>query len=758
MANFDATSGSYTTRLTVTQTSQDVASNTSVLTYSLTLIKNSGYGLWNNDSCPWSITINGTTVSGTFTYDFRNYSSLTLKGNTNISAPHNSDGTKTVACSASVDMNNSSYVSVMSPSGTLTLDTIPRASAVSIPSSYSITNTTGSLTYTVTSHANFYHKVEWALGGVTTSATLGQINNTSRSFTIANTALLDKLPTSTAGGLGIAVYTYSDSGYTNQIGATTASSAISINTSNIKPSVSLGNISINSTPISGYAVAGYASLKDTYTTTNSRGASGVTTYFTISTGSMQTTSTTSTSGTIYTNTVPQSNSNYTITIYSYAKDSRGAVSDTVSKSFGVWGYTPPTATLSAYRVADSTSTTEDGTGNYVYVTFAGAVTVSIDGQNTIQSVVCTYSGDISGTATSGQHIALADTQSATFTVTVTDKVTSSTAVKSVAKALYPLDLYDNGSGVVGVGLGVTAVANYVITPLSLKIDNAKSTGGYVNIFEDGEGGNIAIGSPSGKEFQIDAYNDTTLRFYGFDDSNNYHDFNFNRNNGQLTCGGGFYGNATSSTTSNSLTPTQLTSENLNDIVPANTTWYYASGSNTVTNTPFASGTAFGLFVYRNAGGYRVQDIVSLNGDKWVRHYNSNSSSWSDWKMIPLERVIWTGTAMADTGSPLSLSTSGYKRVRVYFNSYSTQGTFEIDLEHTTTQVKYTGWPYRGSGSVTPINQANTALQIHFCDCRISTNKDSFYVDKMGYCVVGNATVNFATNSPNYYVYKIVGIM
>ena len=83
MANYDATSGSYTTRLTVTETGTNTANNTSTVNFSLTLIKNSGYGLWNNNSCSWSININGTSYSGSFTYDFRNYSSLTLKGSTN---------------------------------------------------------------------------------------------------------------------------------------------------------------------------------------------------------------------------------------------------------------------------------------------------------------------------------------------------------------------------------------------------------------------------------------------------------------------------------------------------------------------------------------------------------------------------------------------------------------------------------------------------------------------------------------------------
>ena len=54
---------------------------------------------------------------------------------------------------------------------------------------------------------------------------------------------------------------------------------------------------------------------------------------------------------------------------------------------------------------------------------------------------------------------------------------------------------------------------------------------------DNEDGNIAIGSKSGKEFQIDAYNDTTLRCYAYDDGGNIKGMNFNRTNGDLSADG-----------------------------------------------------------------------------------------------------------------------------------------------------------------------------------------------------------------------------
>lgn len=75
---------------------------------------------------------------------------------------------------------------------------------------------------------------------------------------------------------------------------------------------------------------------------------------------------------------------------------------------------------------------------------------------------------------------------------------------------------------------------------TLTVSNTKSAGGYVKIWEDNEGGNIAIGSKSGKEFQIDAYNDTTLRCYAYDDGGNIKGMNFNRTNGDLSTDGQMY--------------------------------------------------------------------------------------------------------------------------------------------------------------------------------------------------------------------------
>ena len=91
-------------------------------------------------------------------------------------------------------------------------------------------------------------------------------------------------------------------------------------------------------------------------------------------------------------------------------------------------------------------------------------------------------------------------------------------------------------GAVPLAGGATITGSMTFSD-NLWVSNDKSAGGYVKIWEDNEGGNIAVGSKSGKEFQIDAYNDTTLRCYAYDDGGNIKGMNFNRTNGNLSTDG-----------------------------------------------------------------------------------------------------------------------------------------------------------------------------------------------------------------------------
>lgn len=781
MATFTSTSGSYTTTLTVTQTSQSTQNNQSTLTYSLTLTKNSGTGLWNNNSCPWSITIDGSTVaSGSFTYDFRSYSSLTLKGSTTTTVTHNSDGTKTVACSASVNMDNEPYVYVMKPSGDLALTTIPRASDVSV-SNYSIANTSGSISATITSKASFYHKWRWRMnsGSWSSWTNKGLIASTSSTVTVANTTLLAQLPTATSGSFNIEVATYSDSGYATLVGTKSASATVSVNTSNIKPSVSLGNIGLNSTPIASYAVAGYSKVQSAWTTTNSSGASSVTTYFTTSHGSLATTSSTSTSGTTVSGTIPSSSANYTLTISAYAKDSRGATSSTVSKSITVYGYTPPTATLNAYRVASSSSTTEDGAGTYAYVTFSGAVSSSVNSQNTIQSTSCTYSGSISGTATNGGHYALADTQTVTFTLTVRDKVTSSTAQKTINTATYPLDLYDNGSGSVGVGLGTVAEGNFV------KIGAGIHTkGNWLTTFvtvsdlnQVAEG--IVYFNPSVANTPCDYGVCYTLGLDGSNASTTwYSQITFGTNGiiyfrnsinslGQTwSAWSSFYGAFNPQTTiANADNATNASNANIAHATYSNIVSRIGNDYNAdftgdrmrvyeYTSEAPNGPSAHYYHVFNIMGPdirYATQLAIGMTTQRlyYRTYYNGN---WLSWWRAELFNTIWTGTLKG--GNAITLDVSSYSRLRVYANCYAVTIVYTVELTRAVPHTQISGYTYSGGG-VSAEYTASGGLELLTSQSLVSSDKKTFYHYHCGY-QAGSSTTN-KDNDSNYFVYQIDGL-
>lgn len=91
-------------------------------------------------------------------------------------------------------------------------------------------------------------------------------------------------------------------------------------------------------------------------------------------------------------------------------------------------------------------------------------------------------------------------------------------------------------GAVPLAGGATITGNMTFAD-TLWVSNDKSAGGYVAMWEDNEGGNIAIASPNGKRFEIDAFDNTVLRCYSYDDRGNFKAMYFNRTNGELSSDG-----------------------------------------------------------------------------------------------------------------------------------------------------------------------------------------------------------------------------
>ena len=110
-------------------------------------------------------------------------------------------------------------------------------------------------------------------------------------------------------------------------------------------------------------------------------------------------------------------------------------------------------------------------------------------------------------------------------------------------------------------------------------------------------------------------------------------FTFTKNDGTsaaFTVKNGSKG-STGATGKGAANGTSLTNQNLNDYhTESQCGWYYAGGSNTVTNKP--SGVdAFGMWVLRTAQGYYTQELYGSNNNLnkcYMRTYTA--SSWTAW--------------------------------------------------------------------------------------------------------------------------------
>lgn len=212
-------------RLIVTQTSQSISGNYSNLSWSLAVVKQGNSTAWSSTNTPWSVTINGTTSSGTWNYDFRNaaigYADVIASGTRQVT--HSSDGTKTISVSASA-VDNYGYLGSSTPSGSMGLTTIARASTATMPS------TDAGAAVTVTTNradSGFTHTLTYTFGTASGSIGTAQGVGASISWTPPLT-LMDKIPNATLGTGTLTTKTYDGATY---IGTKTSTFTIKVPTS-----------------------------------------------------------------------------------------------------------------------------------------------------------------------------------------------------------------------------------------------------------------------------------------------------------------------------------------------------------------------------------------------------------------------------------------------------------------------------------------------------------------------------------------------
>ena len=136
-----------------------------------------------------------------------------------VSVTHNSDGTKSITISASGSISGTTLESTKC-SATVTLDTIPRASAITSASDISL-GSNCNIKWTPAS-SSFRYKIKFSLGSW--SYTTGAIHpNTASAYTYTGYAIpktvANQMTTSNSGTMTATLYTYSDSSATKQVGS-----------------------------------------------------------------------------------------------------------------------------------------------------------------------------------------------------------------------------------------------------------------------------------------------------------------------------------------------------------------------------------------------------------------------------------------------------------------------------------------------------------------------------------------------------------
>ena len=181
--------------------SQDITANTSTITAHVYLNGN-GY---TTSSSYWSCVINGVTVTSN-----KNASigGKTLLGSRTWTVNHNSDGTcqTNISFSYHNGLSTSGTYTTRSGSGkaTVTLDTIPRGSSLSLNRT-SATIGSDAITITLSRASNKYtHKIQLYFGSY--SALLAEGVGTSYTFT-PNISLCSQIPNATSGTATIKVQT-----------------------------------------------------------------------------------------------------------------------------------------------------------------------------------------------------------------------------------------------------------------------------------------------------------------------------------------------------------------------------------------------------------------------------------------------------------------------------------------------------------------------------------------------------------------------
>lgn len=427
--------------LTVNETATSVENNTSTISYSFQLSPIQTSWAWEQwgSSISYSLTINGTSYTGTIP-NYDGYATVTLKSGTQT-VSHNADGTKTISYSFSVtDGAGQRYTpGNASASGTFALSTIPRATTPKLNATSVIANDANGVTITISpASSTFKHKIRYNFGTLGNYVSGFKVDGVSIGFDFIPqgknvvftppTLLLDEIPDSNSGVCSISLYTYTSAGV--HIGTKTIN--LTINVPDYKPVISASAKGNNL--LLGAYVEGKSTATIKVVATSSYGAK-------IKTLSSTIDGKTYTGAEFVTSVLSKGDKALSVV----ATDTRGKTATFNPASFAtVYEYFNPKITsLTAQRQSDGTTVIATIKGSIASVNNKNAKTITV----TLNGVTKTITSD--GYTINGSTTFTDVPTDNTFTCTakITDSYTNATKDVVLPTVAVTMDFHSSGKGI-----------------------------------------------------------------------------------------------------------------------------------------------------------------------------------------------------------------------------------------------------------------------------------------------------------------------
>lgn len=440
----------------------------------------SHYTYQSNNRC--TVVINGQTLvssSNIMTvamegrYESGNPGPLVLCSGGNITVPHNSDGTKSLAVSANYTQTGAgNYIGTIAPSGTVTLETIPRADVISTAPDVTLTSSGATQRVSWTNSSNFYHSIEYKYGN-TRLGNLINVNYTSDTYKdcTISASWATNVTNAKKMTLTVILHSYSDQGRTNELGTSSKTFVVTFDSS-FAPTLGTATLVQNDT-MSSTVVAGKSKTKVTATATyvQSAGFSSGWAVYMDGTKELGSRKTGNPADGITLDKIPAfTATSKSLKIRYSVTDGRGFTQTKDSSAFTAYGWAAPSITsISAYRC--TSSGTADLSGSYFKVTFTysirslnGANTKSIfvkylwNSESTFHDAASATPNNYSGTLTLGPYnLQNPQDDKLIVRVEVYDSLSTSnhtTADTTVLPASVFIDIKTSGDKKVGLAVGM----------------------------------------------------------------------------------------------------------------------------------------------------------------------------------------------------------------------------------------------------------------------------------------------------------------